>query len=83
MNYNLYVTKDVVVGESMTQINFYRNDAEAKRAWGNAIKALSKNNPDNSPIKDLQLYKIGEFNTSSLEIKPCSEYIAAGAEFIS
>lgn len=82
MKYSLYVTKDVIVGEAMTQINFYRNEAEAKRAWGNAISALSQNNPENIPIKDLQLYKIGEMNTETLEVVPCQEFIASGSEFI-
>ena len=83
MKFNLYVTKDVVAGESTSVISQYQNDAVAKRAWGNAIESIVKSgNPDKVPVLDLQLYKIAEFDTVTLEVIPSNEFIAAGAEFV-
>lgn len=82
MEYELYATKDTVVGEVMTQINFYRNQAEAKRGWGNAIKYLEKSNPNNIPIKDLQLYKLGTLDTTTGLITPDYKFIASSQEFM-
>lgn len=82
MIYEIYATKDVVVGEIMTQTFFYRNQAEAKRGWGNAIKNLERNNPERIPLKDLQLVKLGTFNTQTGEINPNYEFVAAAQEFM-
>lgn len=78
----LVVTVDKVTGDVTNSPAMYRNIAEAKRAWGNAIADISKNNPQNIPINDLQLYQVAEFNTETLEIKPVKEYLCAGPEFI-
>ena len=83
MKLTVTVTKDVIAEDCQRAINLYENAATAKRAWGNGINYLLKNgNPDNIPIKDLQLWKIGEFDTQTMEFTPCKEFIAAGAEFI-
>ena len=78
----LVVTKDVVTGEATTSPQMYRNIGEAKRAWGNAIAELSKNNPSNVPIRDLQLWQLGEFNTETLEIKPKTDLVCNAVEFL-
>lgn len=78
----LVVTKDTVTGDCTNSPAMYRNVAEAKRAWGNAITELSKNNPTNVPIRDLQLFSIGSFDTETLEIKSEIEFLCGGAEFI-
>lgn len=78
----LVVTVDKVTGDVTNSPAMYRNEMDAKRAWGNAISELSKNNPGNIPVTDLQLYKIAEFNTETLEITPQREYLCSGPEFI-
>lgn len=78
----LTVTKDTVTGEATNSPAMFRNIGEAKRAWGNAISELSKNNPTNVPIKDLQLYSVGIFDTETLEITPTTEFVCSSAEFI-
>lgn len=78
----LTVTKDVITGEATNSPNISRNDADAKRSWGNAIAELCEHNPTKIPIKDLQLYKVGIFDTETLEITPCTEYLCSAQEFI-
>lgn len=83
MKFNLYVTKDVVAGEATSGISQYNNDAVAKRAWGSAIEQIvNSGNKDKIPVKDLQLFKIAEYDTVTLDVTPCNEYICSGAEFI-
>lgn len=82
MRYILTVNRDTVAEDCQRQINMYENVAVAKRAWGNGINYILRNgNPDNIPVEDLQLWKIGEFDTETMAITPCKEFIAAGAEF--
>ena len=81
----LVATKDVVTGEVKGLPSMYRNEADAKRAWGDAIKyASERGNPDRIPLRDLQLYKIGDFDTESLKITApkTAEYLCCGGEFI-
>lgn len=83
MKIGLYVTKDTVAGEATSQITMYKNEALAKRSWGNAIEnIIATGNPEKVPVKDLQMFKIGEFDTETLEIVPCNEFIANGGEFV-
>ena len=78
----LVVTKDVITGECTTSPNMYRNEADAKRAWGNAIAELSRDPKTNVPYKDFTLHKVADFDTESLEITPCNKYLAGAGEFI-
>lgn len=78
----LVVTVDKITGDVTNSPAMYRNIADARRAWGNAIAELSQNNPTKVPVTDLQLYQIGEFDTETLEIKPTKEYLCSGPEFI-
>ena len=81
----LVATKDVVTGEIRGLPSMYRNEAEAKRAWGDAIKyASERGNPDRLPLRDLNFFKIGEFDTESFKITPLetAEYLCCGGEFI-
>lgn len=78
----LVVTVDKITGDVTNSPAMYRNVLDAKRAWGNAIAELSQNNPGKVPVADLQLYQVGEFDTETLEIKPCKEYLCSGPEFI-
>lgn len=77
----LTTTKDVVTGEMTQAPQMFRNTAEAVRAWGFAIKQL-RDEKSVTPVTDLQLYKIGEIDTETMEIKPCVEYLATGGQFI-
>lgn len=78
----LCVTKDEVAGEAVSVISQYKNEALAKRSWGASIaNIMQSGNPDKVPVQDLKIYKIGEFDTETLTITPCNEFIASGAEF--
>ena len=81
MEYEIYVTKDVVKGQTESPFYVRNNENEAKRAWGGAIKQLRASNPDNVPIDDLQLWKIGNFNVKTLEFKSDIKFICSGSEF--
>ena len=82
MKYILTVTRDKVMKQCQRAINLYENEEVAERAWGNGIKMiLNQGNTEMIPINDLELYKIGEIDTETMEIKPCKEYICAGAQF--
>lgn len=78
----LVVTVDKITGDVTNSPAMYKNMADAKRAWGNAIAEISKNNTQKIPVADLQLYSIAEFDTETLELTACKEYICAGPEFI-
>lgn len=79
----LTVTKDTVTGEATNSPVMSKNIAEAKRSWGNSIRVICmQGNPQNIPLKDLQLFVVGEFDTETLEIKPSTEYVCSASEFI-
>ena len=81
MTYEIYVTKDTVKGQTDSPFYFRNNENEAKRAWGGAIKVLRASNPENVPIDDLQLWKVGIFNVKTLEFKSEIQFICSGSEF--
>lgn len=82
MKMDLVVTKDEVAEEAVSVISQYKNVALAKRAWGASISNIVQSgNPEKIPVQDLKLYKIGELDTETLQITPCCEFIASGAEF--
>lgn len=76
----LTCTKDVVTGEMATQPQMFRNIAESERSFKQAMVALK--NSDGIPATDYQLYKLGEIDTQTMEITPCVEFIASGAQFL-
>ena len=79
----LYVTKDSLANEAVSGISMYKNDALAKRNFKNAIEQIClAGNPDKVPVRDLQLHKVGEFDTETLKITPCEEHVANAAEFV-
>ncbi len=83
MKYILTVTKDTVAEEAQRAIMLYENENTAKRAWGNGINlVLKQGNPDNIPVSDLELWKIAEFDTQTMEITACKEFICSGAQFV-
>ena len=83
MKYILTTTKDKVMKQSQRAINLYENNEVAERAWGNGIKMLlNQGNTEMIPVNDLELWKIGEIDTETMEITPCKEFICAGAQFV-
>lgn len=75
----LTTTKDVVTGEMAQQPQMFRNDADALRSFSYAMKQLKADS--SIPVTDYQLYKIGEIDTQTMEITPCIEFLANGAQF--
>jgi len=79
----LTMIKDTVAEDCQRAVTPYENNATAKRAFGNGIVYILKNgNPENIPVSDLELWKVGEIDTETMEITPCKEFIAAGAQFV-
>lgn len=75
----LTTTKDVITGEMAQQPQMFRNEAEAQRAFGHAMRQLKGESA--IPVTDYQLYKIGEIDTQTMEITPCVEFLANGGQF--
>lgn len=82
MKYILTATKDVITGEYTPQMATYHNEAEAKRAWGNAIRALERSNPDQIPYEDFQVYQVAEFESMTGEITPNFKYLCRAQDFM-
>lgn len=78
----LVITKDIVKGEAITEPQTFRNIAEAKRSWAIALKKVDMENPENIPLRDYQLWALGEIDTESLKIEAKEEFIANAAEFL-
>lgn len=83
MKYNLYVTQDVISGETKSGLIFAKNDEEAKRAFGYSCKQIKNTPEDNQriPVSDLKFYRVGTFDTETMDISASKEYLASGAEF--
>lgn len=75
MKLKIYAVKDVVVGE-MANPFYLNNDDEAKRAFKNAVNGNSGNISLN--YKDMQLFKLGEYDTTTGEIVSKVEFIENG-----
>lgn len=76
---NIYAIKDVIVGELMNPILMH-NDEEAKRTFTEAINA---NNPQSNickNYKDMQMFKLGEYDTITGEIKSDVNFLIAGID---
>lgn len=71
MKFEIYSVKDVVSGQ-FTKLELFNNIDVAKR-WYNGLLAESK------IAKDLQLYKLGEYNVETGEIIASVEFVQGGA----
>lgn len=80
MKLNIYDAKDTVTGEFL-QPFYTNNDATAIRSWSESVKQNEKEN-NFIGLKDLQLYRLGEFDTETGEIKPKVVYIAKAIDFM-
>lgn len=67
----MFSVKDVV-GGSFSDIKLFNNTDVAKR-WYNGLLAESK------IAKDLQLYKLGTYNTDTGEVTPGFEFVQGGS----
>lgn len=75
--------RDTVAENCNGGISLYENVNVAKRAFENSVRAiLQEGNPQNIPLNDLRQYKIGEFDTETMEITHCNEFIEAGSTYV-
>lgn len=79
MKINIYAVKDTVQGAFM-QPFYLQNDNVAKRAFEMAINDPNSN--WNKMPKDLQLFKLGEYDDETGVIISKPEYLAKGADYV-
>ncbi len=78
MKLKMYAVKDTVQGEVMNPF-LLRNKEEAKRSFAQAINSKTDTNIVNY-YKDMQLYELGEYNTTTGEIISKVEYVCSGLD---
>lgn len=78
-NIKIYAVKDTVQGAFM-QPFYLQNDNVAKRAFSMAINDQASN--WSKMAKDLQLYKLGEYDDETGIILSKVEYLAKGADYV-
>lgn len=78
MTLKMYAVKDTVQGEMMNPF-LLRNAEEARRTFAQAINSGRDNNIC-IYYKDMQLYELGEYNTTTGEILSNVEYICSGLD---
>jgi hypothetical protein len=78
MKLKIYAVKDVIIGSMMNPF-YMHNDQQAIRSFEQAMKSeseIAKN------AKDLQLFKLGEFDDETGEIVSQVEYLVKGQDFV-
>ena len=78
MKLKIYSIKDTVQGEHLTPFMMLRNDEEAKR---NFITAINSEHTEAHIVKfykDMELYRLGEFDTITGEITAKIEFLTNG-----
>lgn len=78
MKLKMFAVKDTVQGELMNPF-LLRNKEEAKRSFTQAINSKTDTNIVNY-YKDMQLFELGEYNTTTGEIISKVEYICSGLD---
>ena len=78
MKLKMYAVKDNVQGEMMNPF-LLRNAEEARRAFGQAINS-GKDNNICIYYKDMALYELGEYDTSTGIINSNVEYVCSGVD---
>lgn len=81
MNLNIYAIKDTTIGSFMNPF-YLQNDNVAIREFSNIIKYAPVENNIRRNAKDMQLFKLGEFNEETGEIKPETNFLTSGSNFI-
>lgn len=79
MKLTINAVKDTVQGEFMSPW-YVRNKEEAKRSFAAAINSNTKGAPICDFYADMQLFELGELNTTTGEILPHIEFLASGSE---
>ena len=74
-------SKDTMIGAHMALFTAH-NEADAKRNWGGAIAYESSKEQTDPKLKDLQLFKIADYDDESGIITPDYKFIANAAEFM-
>lgn len=78
MKYKLYAVKDTVQGEMMNPF-LLRNKEEARRTFEQAVNSGRDSNVC-IYYKDMQLYELGEYDTTTGEIKSNVDYVCSGLD---
>lgn len=78
MKLTMCAVKDAVVGSFM-QPFMQRNEEEAKRSFAFDIEQNAGKIPN---VKDLQLFKLGEFDDESGEVVSKIEFLANAVQYI-
>lgn len=78
MKYQVYAVKDTVQGELMNPF-LLRNDEEAKRTFAQAVNTPGQHNIF-VYYKDMQLFNLGEYESTTGEIKPNVKYVCSGLD---
>ena len=81
MKLNIYAIKDTTIGSYMNPF-YLQNDNVAIREFSNIIKYAPVENNIRRNAKDMQLFKLGEFNEETGEIKSEINFLTAGSNFI-
>lgn len=76
MKLKMYAVKDTVQGEVMNPF-LLRNKEEAKRAFSQAVNSKNDSNITNY-YKDMQLFELGEYDTTTGAIASNVEYVCSG-----
>lgn len=74
----MFAVKDTVQGEVMNPF-LLRNKEEAKRSFAQAVNSKQDVNIVNY-YKDMQLYELGEYDTTTGEIVSKIEYVCSGLD---
>ncbi|QXN75152.1 nonstructural protein [Microvirus mar32] len=78
MKLKMFAVKDTVQGEVMNPF-LLRNKEEAKRSFAQAVNSKQDVNIVNY-YKDMQLYELGEYDTTTGEIVSKIEYVCSGLD---
>lgn len=78
MKLKLYTVKDTVQGEMMNPF-LLRNKEEARRTFEQAVNSGRDNNVC-IYYKDMQLYELGEYDSTTGEITSNVDYVCSGLD---
>lgn len=78
MKLKIYSVQDALIG--FMQPFYLQSDEAAKRAFANTINAEEASQIKTN-YKDMSLYRLGEFDDQTGDIKVDKEYLGKGADF--
>lgn len=80
MKLNIYAVKDTIQGAFMNPF-YLQNDQVAMRSFKNTIESEQMNTIKMN-AKDMQLYKLGEFEEETGEIKSEVKFLVNGSHYL-